>query len=180
MTNTNPHIYGFDLDFTLCDSIPYAQKVAEKENLIMDLSKYKDPYYPLFGILCGKERSEELHKKYFGNKYILEVKPNVAVLKILLSLKKLGNSIYIVTGRSSDEKEATYQWLDKYSIPYDKAIFTAEKCKAIREYNIDKLFEDDPDYITSDPELKDRFMVIKRPYNEYLKNEGYELFSSFL
>lgn len=77
--------------------------------------------------------------------------------EIINKLKSEGNSIYIITARSVDKwddvdgemNNVVKIWLEHNKINYDKLIFSKEKMKVCKEYDIDIMIEDKTENINS-------------------------------
>lgn len=89
---------GVDLDGTLAD-ITKRRKYSEKDDGTLDYKKFFDPHIV--------ESMDE---------------PRHDVIDMVKEEKKKGYDIIILSGRSDVTKWATFNWLDKYRIPYDRII----------------------------------------------------------
>lgn len=136
---------GIDIDDTITNTweslIPiYAQKF----NIPLEKMKTLPPYYNGVKDLISLEEYFELMSELEYAMKQVPLKENVK--EILTKLKEEGNTIVFITARGksySDPYHMTKEYLDKFSIPYDKIIVNAwEKGNICKEEKID-LFIDD-------------------------------------
>lgn len=136
---------GIDIDDTIINTWEYLMPIfKEKFNIPLDKLKKSSPYYGAIKDTIPLEEYLEMIKE---NEHLMkEIPLKENVKEILTKLKLEGNSIIFITARGncySDPYLITKEYLDKYSIPYDKIIVNAlDKGIVCQEEKID-LFIDD-------------------------------------
>ena len=96
--------------------------------------------------------------KFFDPKNIDMDKPNHAVIETAKDLHKIGNTIYIFSGRSQGTEEATIKWLDKHLRRTGRKTWSKLLMRPV-----DKLMMPDDELKQSwlnDPEIIDKNRVI--------------------
>jgi len=96
--------------------------------------------------------------KFFDPKNIDMDKPNHAVIETAKDLHKIGNTIYIFSGRSQGTEEATIKWLDKHLRRNGRKTWSKLLMRPV-----DKLMMPDDELKQSwlnDPEIIDKNRVI--------------------
>lgn len=59
---------------------------------------------------------------FFDPKNIELDKPNMPVIHMARTLKKVGHAVIIFSGRSAATQDATEAWLEKFNVPFDKLV----------------------------------------------------------
>ena len=136
---------GIDIDDTITNTWEYLIPIySQKFNIPIEKMKTLPPYYNGIKDLISLEE----YFKFMSDleDYMKQVPLKENVKEILTKLKEEGNTIIFITARGkayNNPYDMTKEYLDKFSIPYDKLIVNAwEKGKICKEEKID-LFIDD-------------------------------------
>ena len=164
---------GIDIDGCITDIARFVADYGTKfcyENNIKYVLK-EDEYDESKALGISYEETEKFWNKYLPY-YSIEYKPREFVSEVINKLKE-NNEIYIITARDEaglppeyygHMQELVKEWLKKYSINYDKLIFT-------KENNIDIMIEDSP-YNLIDISNKIQVMCFDNPYNKKIEGEN--------
>jgi len=140
---------GFDIDYTLTIDDGYYKTFIEnyiKENnldykYIIQTKEIKDMFD------WSLEESKSFWRKERGN-LIKEIPPNNKVIELLNEYKENGNNIYIITGRPTEYRDITIQWLEKNNVNYDELIMGDKlKLNSCLKYNVNIFYEDMPEVL---------------------------------
>lgn len=172
---------GIDIDGCITDIARFVADYGTKfcyENNIKYVLK-EDEYDESKALGISYEETEKFWNKYLPY-YSIEYKPREFVSEVINKLKE-NNEIYIITARDEaglppeyygHMQELVKEWLKKYSINYDKLIFTkGSKLPYCLENNIDIMIEDSP-YNLIDISNKIQVMCFDNPYNKKIEGEN--------
>lgn len=139
---------GIDIDGTITDLHNEILRYGLKYNKRINGNgiKNKDEYRISDIFDWSIENCSEF-KRYMQMEILNRIKPRKHVTKCLKKLKKMGNEIYIITGRKSTEMRDTYnetiKWIKNNKIPFDKFIMEEEnKGIACKKNGIDVFVDD--------------------------------------
>lgn len=158
---------GIDIDDTITNSWDYLMPIYSREfNISID--KTALPYYNVVKHKVSFEEFVETMKKYEKTKEEIPVKDDVQ--NILSKLKKEGHTIIFITTRGktySDPYGTTKEYLDKYSIPYDKIIIDSyDKSIACKEEMIDLFIDDSPKHCKEVADCGIEVIMMETSYNK--------------
>jgi len=102
---------------------------------------------------------------------LLDIKPRLDVIAHLKRLHKEGHVIIIHTGRPSNRREVTIQWLKKYNVPYHELHFDKPRAHLY----IDDSTINVVDYL-KDPSVYERvFLSLGQQINKQWRDKNNEL-----
>ena len=85
--------------------------------------------------------------KFFDPKNIEMDKPNEAVIQTAKDLHKIGNDIYIFSGRSAGTYDVTVEWLEKHKVPFRNLYMRPVDKLMIPDDKLKESWLNDPRYI---------------------------------
>ena len=163
---------GIDIDGVLTDIASFQLERGTKHfgNII-----HKNGYEIRDIFNCSKKKEKEFWLKNLDY-YTLESRSGSS--EFTNYLHNIGHELYIITARNLFLKGYTKFWLKKNNIFFDKIIYSTNKLKSIKDYNINVMIEDSPKNII----LLHKYIPIicmKAPYNEIIDNNCIHMVSSF-
>ncbi len=145
---------GIDIDDTIADTyevmFAYAQKYTvedlKKSAKIKELEDLTNHFYTRAMHSWTQEEEDKFFEKYY-EKIAKETKPFTCAIETLKELQKQGHKLIFITARFEpdyfDVRKTTFDWLEKYKVPYDKVIINPKtKREAAIENNIDIFIDD--------------------------------------
>ena len=161
---------GIDIDDTIASSWKYMIPIYSKEfNISIDENSL--PYYhPLKNIMSFEQFSERM-RKYEQLNMDIPLKEHVQA--ILKKLKEEGHTIIFITARGSmysNPYKITKDYLDKYSIPYDKIIVDSwDKASVCKNENIDLFIDDSYKHCQEVKDIGISVLMMETNYNKQYK-----------
>ena len=133
---------GIDIDDTIANTYEVMFAYAQKYT-VEDLTNH---FYTRAMHSWTQEEEDKFFEKYY-EKIAKETKPFTCAIETLKELQKQGHKLIFITARFEpdyfDVRKTTFDWLEKYKVPYDKVIINPKtKREAAIENNIDIFIDD--------------------------------------
>ena len=167
-------IVGVDIDGFLTDI--YHFQLNKGMNYFNSLDNYQG--YSIRD-MYNCSRIEEV-KFWFNNMDYYLVKPRSYASNFINHIKDNNGKVYIITSRAMTTHKTILgkvmrhyvkKWLDENNIYYDKIIFTKNKLKYIKKYNINIMGEDSPINANKLCEHT-KIILMNSPYNEDVSSDN--------
>lgn len=174
---------GIDIDGCINNQhdfvINYATKYINENKLPYNIINFeKENTGEIFG--WNEEIAHDFWEKYRQNLVKENIRPFCS--EVINKLNDEGNEIFIITARyngdiwwdsksKNNAEEITINVLKELGIKYKNIIFSKNKLKTIKEYNIEVMLEDNVNNIEKISSLIPTF-IMNNTYNMYVQNEN--------
>ena len=162
-----------------------------KKSYEIEVDVNSEEYYFITALQRVDVNPEEVFSRFIGESGFASLKPVQGARIFMNELKKKGYWLQILTARPEENLRCmydTYQWLEKYNIPYDDIGFSSEKfrwCASSQYYDTNSIafaIDDSPKHAEEYAKHGINVKVPIKSYNKDIINkvDYYRNFNSLL
>ncbi len=169
-----------DMDDVIVDfRVGFSNWLKKTYNIYADVNS--EEYYFITALQKVDVNPEEVFSRFIGESGFYNLKPNVGAATFMNELRKKGYWLQILTARPEEDLRCmydTYQWLERYNIPYDDIDFATEKfrwCAKSKYYDSNSIafaIDDSPKHAE---EYSKHGINVKVPVKSYNKSINQEV-----